>query len=164
MAKKQDKTNVMRLLDQKKVDYVAHTYQGDSRTTGAQVAQQLGENPQQVFKTLVTQATKSKQYYVFMIPVQASLDLKAAANAVGEKAIAMIKEKELLPLTGYVHGGCSALGMKKTFTTVIDQSALNFETVIFSAGRIGYQVELAPQDLMGLLPISTGAIAQWDSQ
>ncbi|WP_124057846.1 Cys-tRNA(Pro) deacylase [Vaginisenegalia massiliensis] len=146
------KTNAMRWLDQRGIAYQAHQYEGDSRTTGLQVAQRLGENPDQVFKTLVTQG-KSKQYYVFMVPVAASLNLKAAAEAVDEKAIAMIKEKDLLALTGYVHGGCSPIGMKKVFPTVLDQSALSQDQLIFSAGKIGYQIQMAREDFQKVFPI-----------
>ena len=110
------------------------------------MAQALGENPDMVFKTLVT-VGKSKTNYVFVVPVDKELNLKKAAHSVGEKSIEMIKQKELLPLTGYVHGGCSPIGMKKQFVTTIDQSAEQFESIIFSAGKIGYQVEVSLEDL-----------------
>lgn len=141
-----EKTNVMRLLEQKKIPYVGHSYADTDAVSGVEVARVLGENPAQVFKTLVT-VGKSRQYYVFVIPVAAELDLKKAAKAVGEKSVEMIKAKELLPLTGYIHGGCSPIGMKKSFKTTVDSSAAGFETIIFSAGRIGYQVEVSPEDL-----------------
>ena len=141
-----EKTNVMRVLDKAKIDYKAYSYLGTGALSGEEVALALGENPEQVFKTLVTVA-KSKNHYVFLIPVKEELDLKKAAAAVGEKAVEMIKQKELLPLTGYVHGGCSPIGMKKQFKTVIHSSGQNFSTIIFSAGRVGYQVELSLENL-----------------
>ena len=140
------KTNVMRMLDKLKINYKHYTYADTDAVSGVEVASVLGQNPSQVFKTLVT-VSKSKKYYVFMIPVAEELDLKKAAHAVGEKAVDMLKSKELLPLTGYIHGGCSPIGMKKFFTTTIDKSAENFQTIIFSAGKIGYQVELSLGDL-----------------
>lgn len=146
MAKNDDKTNVMRVLDQKKVAYKSFHKELDATLTGVQVAQMNGQNPDQVYKTLVT-VGKTKNHYVFVIPVGCELDLKKAAAAVGEKNIEMIAQKELLPLTGYVHGGCSPIGMKKFFTTTIDKSAGEFDTIIFSAGKVGYQVEVNPADL-----------------
>lgn len=140
------KTNVMRMLDKAGVKYKHYTYADTDAISGTEVAEVLNQNPLQVFKTLVT-VSKSKKYYVFMIPVERELDLKKASRAVNEKSIEMLKSKELLPLTGYVHGGCSPIGMKKFFPTVIDSSAQNFETIIFSAGKIGYQVELSLDDL-----------------
>ena len=140
------KTNVMRMLDKAGVKYKHYTYADTDAISGTEVAEVLNQNPLQVFKTLVT-VSKSKKYYVFMIPVERELDLKKASRAVNEKSIEMLKSKELLPLTGYVHGGCSPIGMKKFFPTVIDSSAQNFETIIFSAGKIGYQVELNLDDL-----------------
>ncbi len=144
--KKQEKTNVMRILDQKKIPYEAHTYDSSEAISGTEVAKVLGQNPAQVFKTLVTVGA-SKRNYVFVVPVEAELNLKKAAKAVGEKNIEMLKSKELLPLTGYIHGGCSPIGMKKFFTTTIHQSVKECETIIFSGGKIGYQVELKIQDL-----------------
>jgi len=141
-----EKTNVMRILDQKKIPYQAYTYVDTDAISGVEVAEVLGQNPNQVFKTLVTVGA-SKRNYVFVIPVCAELNLKKAAKAVGEKSIEMIKSKDLLPLTGYIHGGCSPIGMKKLFKTVIDSSAEDFGTIIFSAGKIGYQVEVSPADL-----------------
>lgn len=151
MAKKMEKTNVMRLLDQKKVPYESYCYVESGTTVGTEVAAVLGQNPSQVFKTLVTVGGKTKQNFVFVIPVNQELDLKKAASAVGEKSIEMIKSKELLPLTGYVHGGCSPIGMKKFFTTTVDASAENFETIFFSGGKIGYQVEVSPVDLKKMI-------------
>ena len=150
MAKKEEKTNVMRILEQKKITYSAHSYASSGAISGTEVAQALGQNPAQVFKTLVTQGA-SKSYYVFMIPVAEELDLKKGARAVGEKSIAMIKSKELLPLTGYIHGGCSPIGMKKQFPTFTDATAANFETILFSAGKIGYQVEITLEELRKVL-------------
>ncbi len=146
MKKTIEKTNVMRILDQKKAVYASHCYADTDALSGTEVAQVLHQNPAQVFKTLVTIGS-SKQYFVFLVPVEKELDLKKAAKAVGEKSVAMIKAKELLPLTGYIHGGCSPIGMKKQFRTTIDRSAADFDTIIFSAGKIGYQVELSLETL-----------------
>ncbi len=148
--KKTEKTNVMRLLEQKKVPYVSHSYADTDALAGVEVAAVLGEDPDKVFKTLVTVGA-SKNHYVFMIPVAEELDLKKAAKAVGEKSIAMIAAKELLPLTGYIHGGCSPIGMKKLFRTTIHHTAADFDTFFFSAGKIGYQVEVAPVALKTIL-------------
>lgn len=145
-----DKTNVMRILDQKRIKYQSYYYGDTSAVSGVEVASALKQNFGQVFKTLVT-VSKSKRNYVFMIPVNEELNLKKAAKSVGEKAISMLPSKELLPLTGYVHGGCSPIGMKKQFPVVIDQSAKEFSTIIFSAGKIGYQVEVSVLDLENLL-------------
>ena len=151
------KTNVMRILEKKKVAFAAHTYPpGDDAVDGATVAQLTGQDPAQVFKTLVTQGA-SKQYYVFVIPVLCELDLKKAAKAVGEKSVVMLHVADLLPLTGYVRGGCSPVGMKKAFATVIDAAAQNVPTIMVSAGKIGYQVELRPDDL---LPLCRGKYAE----
>ena len=151
--KKQEKTNVMRILDQKKINYNSYDYTETNAVSGMEVATSLNEDPNKVFKTLVTVA-KSKINYVFVVPVNKELDLKKAAKAVGEKSIEMIKSKELLPLTGYIHGGCSPIGMKKQFKTVIDKSATNFETFIFSGGKIGYQVEVTLDDLKKVIDYS----------
>ncbi len=148
--KKEEKTNVMRVLDSKKVNYKKHNYLSTGAVSGTEVAEALGENPDMVFKTLVT-VSKSKNYYVFMVPVEKELDLKKAAGVVGEKKIEMLKSKDLLPLTGYVHGGCSPIGMKKFFQTTIDKSAEQFETIMFSGGKIGYQVEVALEDLKKII-------------
>ena len=142
-----EKTNVMRVLDSKKIEYKSHSYEPDATMSGEEIAEILGESPEKVFKTLVTQA-KSGQYYVFVVPVTGELDLKKAAKAAGEKAISMIKQKELLPLTGYVHGGCSPVGMKKQFPTYINETAEEYDRVYVSAGKVGYQVELSPSDLL----------------
>ncbi|PAF36541.1 Cys-tRNA(Pro) deacylase [Terribacillus saccharophilus] len=144
------KTNVMRMLDQKKVPYKSYSYADTDAISGTEVAEVLGQNPAQVFKTLVT-VSKSNQHYVFVIPVEQELDLKRAAASIGEKSVRMLPAKELLQLTGYVHGGCSPIGMKKVFRTVVDESASNFESIIFSAGKIGYQVELTLSDLSKIL-------------
>ena len=146
----EEKTNVMRLLDQKKVSYTPHHYaHPDGAVDGASVAALIDRDPAAVCKTLVTQGA-SKRYYVFVIPVLGDLDLKAAARAVGEKSIAMIRQVQLLPLTGYVHGGCSPLGMKKAFPTVLDESTQGLDTIVVSAGKIGAQVELSPGELARL--------------
>ena len=153
-----EKTNVMRLLDQKKVPYTPHTYpHGDDAVDGVTVAQMTGMDPAKVFKTLVARGA-SKTPYVFVIPVACELDLKKAAKAVGEKSVAMLHVSELTPLTGYVRGGCSPVGMKKAFPTVFDESVLNVPTVMVSAGKIGYQVECAPAVLIGLVRAQTAAI------
>ena len=143
----------MRILDAHRVPYKSYSYVGTGAINGGEVAAALGQNPAQVFKTLVTVA-RSGRNYVFMLPVCMELDLKRAATAVGEKSIDMLKSRELLGLTGYVHGGCSPIGMKKFFTTVIDSSAQNFDTIIFSAGRIGYQVQVAVSDLVKIISVS----------
>ena len=146
MDKSKEKTNVMRILDQKKVPYQHYCYADTAAVSGVEVAHVLGQDPARVYKTLVTESGKGG-HYVFVVPVGAELDLKKAAKAVGEKSIAMLKSKDLLPLTGYIHGGCSPIGMKKFFPTVIHESAKTQDTIIFSAGKIGYQVELAPDAL-----------------
>ena len=155
--KKEEKTNVMRVLEQKNIPYTAHTYPEDGPVDGVSVANYLHQDVEQVFKTLVTKAA-SGNYYVFDIPVAENLDLKKAARAVGEKSIAMIPQKELLPLTGYIHGGCSPVGMKKQFPTVFHETVILFDTICVSAGKIGAQVELAPGDLMALLDASAADI------
>ncbi len=142
----------MRVLDSLKLSYEHREYKKDPKLTGADVAHSLGENADAVFKTLVT-VSKSKKYYVFMIPVERELDLKRAARAVGEKSIDMIAQKELLPLTGYVHGGCSPIGMKKQFHTTAHESALGFEEIMFSAGRVGSQIKMRVDDLKKAIPI-----------
>lgn len=145
------KTNVMRMLDQKKIPYKSYSYADTDAISGTEVAEILGQNPAQVFKTLVT-VSKANQHYVFVIPVEKELDLKRAAASVGEKSVRMLPAKELLSLTGYVHGGCSPIGMKKVFRTVVDETASDFKSIIFSAGKIGYQVELTLSDLNKILP------------
>ena len=150
MAKDKDKTNVMRVLDSKKIAYSSYSYTPDSSLTGEEIAKLLNEDVERVFKTLVTQA-KSGSYYVFVVPVNATLHLKKAASAVGEKSIAMLPQKELLPLTGYIHGGCSPVGMKKLFPTFIHETAQLFDTIFVSAGRRGCQIELSPDTLCELI-------------
>ena len=158
MAKhKEEKTNVMRVLDQKKIPYTAHTYDPESGIDGVSVARSLGQDPASVFKTLVARGA-SGGYYVFDIPVAATLDLKKAAHAVGEKSVAMLPQKELLPLTGYVHGGCSPVGMKKQFPTVFHETVELFDTICVSAGKIGAQVEVNPAELIALLGAKTADI------
>lgn len=152
------KTNVMRMLDKAKVSYKHYTYADTDAISGIEVATVLNQNPLQVFKTLVT-VGKSGQHYVFLIPVEKELDLKKAAHAVGEKSVEMLKSKELLPLTGYIHGGCSPIGMKKFFPTTIDESAQNFETIIFSAGKIGYQVEVSLDELKKVIRFELKAVS-----
>lgn len=155
---KEEKTNVMRVLDQKKVSYTAHSYPHDETALdGVTVAQMLGQDPDAVFKTLVAKGV-SGGYYVFDIPVADTLDLKKAAKAVGEKSVAMLPAKELLPLTGYVHGGCSPVGMKKRFPTVFHQSCLEHETICVSAGKVGFQVEVRPADLIALVGAATADV------
>ena len=153
--KKEEKTNVMRILDQRKIPYTARFYEDSqgpegTREYGVHVAEALGQDPARGFKTLVARGA-SKGIYVFEVPAPENLDLKKAARAVGEKSIAMIHQKELLPLTGYVHGGCSPVGMKKQFPTVFHETAEILDTITVSAGKIGYQVELAPADLIALV-------------
>ena len=149
--KKLEKTNVMRILDQKKIPYESYDYSDTDAISGIEVAAVLGQDPLQVFKTLVTVGA-SKKNYVFVIPVCGELNLKAAAKAVGEKSIEMLKAKELLLLTGYIHGGCSPIGMKKLFPTVFDRSAEGYDRIFFSAGKIGYQVRLSLSDLQKVIP------------
>lgn len=153
----EQKTNVMRILEQARISYQHYCYADTDAVSGLDVAAVLGQDPERVFKTLVA-IGKSGEHYVFVIPVSKELDLRKAAKAVSEKSVDMIKAKELLPLTGYIHGGCSPIGMKKRFVTVINQSAVNYKTIIFSAGRIGYQVELALDDLQKIIPFSLAEI------
>ncbi|WP_034443708.1 Cys-tRNA(Pro) deacylase [Butyrivibrio sp. AE2032] len=157
--KNNDKTNVMRVLDSKKIAYISHSYEPDATMTGEEIAKVLGEDADKVFKTLVTQG-KSGGYYVFVIPVKAELDLKKAAKAAGEKSIAMIKQKDLLPLTGYVHGGCSPVGMKKQFPTFVHETAKGMEKIFVSAGKVGFQVELSPADLQSVVRLEFADIAE----
>lgn len=158
MAKKEEKTNVMRTLEQKKIPFTAYTYpHEDGAVDGGTVASLLGQDPAAVFKTLVTRGA-SGGYYVFDIPVLETLDLKKAAKAVGEKSIAMIHSKELLPLTGYIHGGCSPVGMKKLFPTVFHESCLALDVMMVSAGKIGFQVAVKPADLMALVRAETADV------
>ena len=154
------KTNVMRVLDQHKIAYTPYTY-GDGVTalSGTEVAELLGKDPLNVFKTLVT-VGRSGRYYVFVVPVCCELSLKKAAEAAGEKSIEMIRSKELLPLTGYVHGGCSPIGMKKQFPIFVDSSARDLPLIMFSGGRIGFQVELAPADLEKVVRLTYADLAE----
>ncbi len=144
-----EKTNVMRFLDAHKIEYKAHEYSPEL-TDGQSVARTLGQEEDRVFKTLVTTDGK-RNYFVFVIPVNCTLHLKKAAAAVGAKSVEMIRQKELLPLTGYIHGGCSPIGMKKLFPTVVNDTAQLFDTLIFSAGKVGFQVELPPDTLLTLV-------------
>ncbi len=154
-----EKTNVMRVMEQKKAAYTAHYYGDTDAISGAEVAAVLGQDPARVFKTLVTVAG-SGEHYVFLVPVEKELDLKKAAKAVGEKSIEMIKSKELLPLTGYIHGGCSPVGMKKPFRTVIDSSAAGFDAILFSAGKIGYQAETSLKELEKVIDFELADIGE----
>ena len=152
MAKKLEKTNAMRILAAAGLPHTLHSYDDSSAISGVEVAAQLGEDPDHVFKTLVTQG-KSGEHYVFMIPVAQELDLKKAAKACGEKSVAMIKSRDLLPTTGYIHGGCSPIGMKKPFPTFCDETCVLFDTIIFSGGRIGTQIEMSFDDLCQLVDV-----------
>nr|WP_090173808.1 Cys-tRNA(Pro) deacylase [Eubacterium oxidoreducens] len=149
----------MRLLEQKKVPYRAYKHELDASVSGEQVAIAMGQDPNQTFKTLVT-VGHSKSHYVFVVPVNKGLSLKKAAKLVGEKKVEMIKSKELLPLTGYVHGGCSPIGMKKFFRTVVDESAASFDTIFFSGGKVGRQVEVALDDLSKMIKYELGDVTE----
>ena len=151
--KQPEKTNVMRILEQAKIPYQSHSVPATGENSAVDLARMLGEDPARVFKTLVT-VGKSGNHYVFMVPAEKELHLKKAATAVGEKSIEMIKAKELLPLTGYIHGGCSPIGMKKPFRTVIHESAPQFETIFFSAGKIGFQIEMPFASLQKAVRVS----------
>lgn len=150
---KDNKTNAMRKLDSLKIPYKEHYYTDTDAVNGLETAMVLGEDPEQVFKTLVTKG-KSGEHYVFLVPVSSELDLKKAAAAVGEKAVTMLKAKELLPLTGYIHGGCSPIGMKKFFRTTVNETAELFNTIYFSGGRIGFQIEMSLDDLKKVIPFT----------
>lgn len=152
------KTNAIRMLEKAKVPYTHRVWEAATgQHTGVELAAALGQNPEQVFKTLVTVA-KSGEHYVFLVPVAEELDLKKAAAAVGEKAISMCKSKKLLPLTGYIHGGCSPIGMKKLFRTTIHETAQNFPTILCSAGKIGHQLELSLDSLRQVVPFQLADI------
>ena len=155
MTKKEKdrKTNALREIEAAGIEHRAIMFECEEALAGVEVANLLGQDPDRVFKTLVTQA-KSGEHYVFMVPVACELDLKKAAAAVGEKAISMIRSRDLLPLTGYIHGGCSPVGMKTAFRTTIDETAELYDTVMFSGGRIGCQVEMAPGDLDALIGLT----------
>ncbi len=146
------KTNPMRHLDKLGIPYKVHTY-GDVALSGTEVAETLGQDPTQVFKTLVT-VGKPKCYYVFLVPVTGGLDLKKAAASVGEKSVSMIRQDELLPLTGYVHGGCSPLCTKRPMRVTIDSTAEGKDAIFFSAGKIGYQLEVSVADLPRMMEFS----------
>ena len=150
---KTDKTVVMKLLDKRGIEYTPYVFDSPTALSAEEMALKLGKRNCDVFKTLVT-VGKSGTNYVFILPAGTELDLKKAASAVGEKSIAMIKAKELLPLTGYVHGGCSPIGMKKQFRTVADETAILFDVIMFSGGRIGCQVKMSPSDLEKLIPLT----------
>ena len=159
MAKKETKTNAMRILESAGIAYTLHTYDvSDDLVDGVSVAKKCGEDPEQVFKTLVT-VGNDKEHYVFVVPVAQKLDLKACAKAAGVKSVEMIPQKELLPLTGYIHGGCSPVGMKKPFTTIFDETMILFDTILVSGGRVGTQVEVAPDDLLKITNGTTAPIA-----
>lgn len=151
------KTNVMRILEKQKIPYKHYCYEGTGAVNGVEVAAALNEDVNRVFKTLVT-VSKSRHYYVFMIPVAEELNLKKAAAAVKEKDVEMLKQKELLQLTGYIHGGCSPIGMKKQFPTVVHASAQDYTTIIYSAGKVGYQVETSLADLQKVINCATADI------
>ena len=160
MAKdKTEKTNVMRLLEQKKLPYTPHDYLASGAVSGVEVAAALGEPPERVFKTLVTTGA-SGGHYVFVIPGPKELDLKKAARAAGEKAIAMLPQRELLALTGYVHGGCSPIGMKKPFPTFIDASAEALPAICISAGRVGRQVKLSLAALRSMMELPSAELTK----
>lgn len=152
------KTNVMRVLDQKKIEYKCHNYEDTGAVSGMDVAAALGQNPSSAFKTLVT-VGKTGEHYVFVVPVCGELNLKKAAAAVGEKNIEMIKQAQLLPLTGYIHGGCSPIGMRKFFKTTVDISAKDKQTIFFSGGKVGFQVEMDPADLEKVIDFQYADIA-----
>ena len=160
MAKKEIKTNAMRMLDSAGIVYKEHVYDtDDGMIDGLSVAKKCGEDPEQVFKTLVT-VGNDRNHYVFVIPVERKLDLKACARAVGVRNVEMILQKELLPLTGYIHGGCSPVGMKKLFRTVYDETVILFDTVMVSGGKVGVQIELDPQDLIRITNGETADITR----
>jgi len=154
------KTNAMRALDREKIEYKVHTYESKGKALdGVTVAAKIGEPVEKVFKTLVTKG-HSKAFYVFVIPVKEGLDLKAGARSVGEKSVEMIKVDEINKVTGYIRGGCSPIGMKKQYKTVLDKSSENFETIIVSAGKIGFQVEVSPQDLIKVVNVKVDYITE----
>jgi len=153
------KTNAMRILETNKIEYSVYTYDANGDFDGCSVAGKIGKNPEQVFKTLVTVAP-SKNYYVFVIPVVNELDLKACAASVGEKAVEMILVKDINKVTGYIRGGCSPIGMKKQYVTVIDKSCKLFDTIVFSAGKIGYQIEMSPEKLIELVSAKVAEIVR----
>ena len=148
-----EKTNAMRILDQKKIKYSVHEYpHNDEAVDGLMVATLLNQDPKRVFKTLVT-VDNTKHYHVMVVPVEANLDLKKCARESNVKSLDMIMVKELLPLTGYVRGGCSPIGMKKGFKTIVDITALDYDSIIFSGGKIGLQIEMNPNDLSKVIQV-----------
>lgn len=157
MGAKNDKTNVMRLLDKVGVEYKVHNFSTEDIPTGSQAADILGIEHGRMFKTLVT-AAKSGAHYVYMIPVDCELDLKKAASCAHEKSIEMLKSKDLLPLTGYIHGGCSPIGMKKLFPTFLHKTAAEFDTIVFSGGKVGHMVEVSPEGLAKLVKYTVADI------
>ncbi len=159
MKKTGDKTNAVRILVQHGAKFTTRNYENTGAVSGKDVAAALDEDPNTAFKTLVT-AGKSGQHYVFLVPVNRELDLKRAAAAVEEKSIAMVHDRELLPLTGYIHGGCSPIGMKKQFPTVIDRSAENHEHILFSGGKIGLQIEISLTELRKTLDFRLANVAK----
>jgi len=155
---KNEKTNAMRILDKAEISYKTYTYDSsDGLIDGISAAKKMGQPVEKVYKTLVTQGT-SKEYYVFIIPVEHELDLKAAARTVDEKAVEMIKVVDINKITGYIRGGCSPIGMKKQYKTVLDSSCKELDTIIVSAGKIGHQIEIAPDDLIKLINCRTASI------
>lgn len=157
MGAKNDKTNVMRLLDKAEVEYKVHNFNSEDIPTGSQAADILGIEHGRMFKTLVT-AAKSGAHYVYMIPVDCELDLKKAASCAHEKSIEMLKSKDLLPLTGYIHGGCSPIGMKKPFPTFLHKTAAEFDTIVFSGGKVGHMVEISLEGLAKLVKYTVADI------
>ena len=156
---KNEKNNVMRILEQKKIPYIPHFYDhADGLIDAVSVAAKLNQPPEQVFKTLVTRGS-GKGYFVFIVPAQEELDLKAAARAAGQKSIEMIHVSEINAVTGYIRGGCSPIGMKKLYPTILDESALQYPSIMVSAGKIGAQVELSPQDLLAVSRAKPAPIA-----
>jgi Cys-tRNA(Pro)/Cys-tRNA(Cys) deacylase len=152
-----NKTNAIRILDSKKIDYITHDYSDSDAVSGLEVAEYLNQDPNKLYKTLVT-VSKSNKNYVFLVPVSKELDLKKAAECVNEKNIEMIKSKDLLALTGYIHGGCSPIGMKKFFQTTLDESVLNCDTFCVSAGKIGYQIEISLEELKKVIRLDTASL------
>ena len=163
MSSANDKTNVMRLLEGAKIPFVRHSFDPEA-PNGMEIARMLGQDPTRVFKTLVTmgkeQVGRPRGHYVFVIPVCAELDLKKAAAAVGEKSIEMLKSRDLLGLTGYVHGGCSPIGMKKPFRTTVDETVSLFDSIRFSGGRRGEMVEVAVEGLRRLVPFGIADVTR----
>ena len=155
----EDKTNAMRLLDGRRLPYIQHSYPCTQAVSGVEAARLMELDPAMVYKTLVT-VGKSRAHYVFVIPVAAELSLKKAAKCAGEKSIEMIPMKELLPLTGYVHGGCSPIGMKKFFPTFVHETAREQSAIVFSAGKIGRQIEMCPQDLQKIVPFAYASLVE----